>query len=387
MSAILVQINSAILAAQKAAKEGRPAEAAKHYRLAATLLEEFADDTPSPREKEKRRALAAEYRALAREGAERPAPPGPAKKSSAVASQPGADDPSADDPEILNLIRKPTVRWADVGGLEETKAQLREAFVFALGKMPEGVRCDFNPNLLLVGPPGTGKTLLAAAVAGELQATFFEANVSSLLSKFFGETNRRIAALYRMAAARAPAVVFFDEFDALARSREGDSSGVEVRMLSQILQEMDGLRSKSDNRFLMTIAATNRPWSLDDAVLSRFARTVHIPLPDDSARRSILKINIDDKGWCLDGDPGTLVERTAGYAGREIAAIVGIVVKRMLRAANPDCGDLAAKGIDAIRQHQLKVEPLPLAWFEEELRQRTPVTSDVESGRFERWMQ
>jgi SpoVK/Ycf46/Vps4 family AAA+-type ATPase len=116
------------------------------------------------------------------------------------------------------------------------------------------------------GPPGTGKTLLAAATAGNLEATFFNVKVSSLLSKYFGESTKLISALYSVARRLSPAVIFLDEFESLTPSRGSGESGSERRIVSTLLAELDGLQGKDDDSFVMTICATNLPWLLDLAI-------------------------------------------------------------------------------------------------------------------------
>jgi katanin p60 ATPase-containing subunit A1 len=186
---------------------------------------------------------------------------------------------------VLSLIHKSDVQWGDIGGLEDTKDSIKSAYALALAQKPAGVQVSSWRNLLMYGPPGTGKTLLAAATAGNLEATFFNVKVSSLLSKYFGESTKLISALFSVARRLSPAVIFLDEFESLTPVRGSGESGAERRIVSTLLAELDGLQAKDDTGFVLTICATNLPWLLDLAILSRFQRRIYVPLPDPDARR------------------------------------------------------------------------------------------------------
>src|SRR5439155_13430442 len=198
------------------------------------------------------------------------------------------------------------VTWDQIGGLEETKREIKYALALSIAKAPEGVQIPTWRNVLFYGPPGTGKTLLAAATSNairlnakdETRAVFFNVKVSSVMSKYFGESTKIVSELYGQARDTSPAVVFLDEFEALAISRDNDNSGPERRILSTILSELDGLSEKGRRDiYVLTIAATNRPWDLDPAVLSRFEKKILIPLPDEATRRAILEIHLAKKGF------------------------------------------------------------------------------------------
>ena len=176
---------------------------------------------------------------------------------------------------IEGLISSSPVTWEDIGGLEEPKKLLMETVVIAALKKPESIR----PwrGILLFGPPGTGKTLLAAAAAGSLGATFFNVSADKILSKYYGETSKLIATLYEVATERAgnvPSIIFIDEFDALSPSRSGDVSEASRRALGTMLSQLDGFRDKKTSKLVLTLVATNAPWDLDEACLSRFPQRI-----------------------------------------------------------------------------------------------------------------
>jgi len=222
------------------------------------------------------------------------------------------------------LVEVPNVRWEDVGGLEEAKQELREAVEWPL-KHPESFkRMGVEPphGILMYGPPGSGKTLLARAVATESEANFIAIKGPELLSKWVGESEKGVRETFRKARMAAPAIVFFDEIDAIVPARGsgfGDSHVTE-RVISQLLTELDGLE-KLEN--VVVLAATNRPDLIDSAVLrpGRFDRLVLVPAPDKKARLEIFKIHTKDMPLAKDVDLNALAAETEGYVGADIAAL------------------------------------------------------------------
>ncbi len=199
------------------------------------------------------------------------------------------------------LIEVPTVSWDDVGGLEEVKRLLKEVVEWPL-KNPESYRdigVEAPKGVLLYGPPGTGKTLLAKAIAHESDANFITAKGSDLLSKWYGESEKRIAEVFTRARQVAPSIIFLDELDSLAPIRGASISEPQVtaRILNQLLSEMDGLE---ELRAVVVIGATNRPDVIDPALIrpGRFDELILVPIPDEGARREIFKVHTEKK-WRL----------------------------------------------------------------------------------------
>jgi katanin p60 ATPase-containing subunit A1 len=287
--------------------------------------------------------------------------------------------------EILALIQKPDVRWEDIGGLEDTKRLIKSTYGLALAKKPKGLKLDPGQTMLLYGAPGTGKTLLAAATAGSLDATFFNVKVSNLLSKYFGESPRLISALYSIARDYAPAVVFLDEFEALVPARGSGESGAERRIVSTLLAELDGLAGKDDDRFVLTMAATNLPWLLDSAILSRFQRRVYVPLPDSEARREIINIHTTVKGYENQVSISDLVDRTAGYAGREIEQVCEIAAANMISRENPDLLEKVDAGLAEIQSYEIRSAPLVQEDFDLGFDSVKPATSKSVLRNYETW--
>ena len=191
------------------------------------------------------------------------------------------------------LIEVSHIKWTDVGGLNNPIQEVREAVEYPLSRNQIFEELDIKPprGVLLYGPPGTGKTLIAKAVASESGANFIAIRGPQIISKYYGESERAVRDIFKKARQVAPAIIFFDEIDALAPSRGsgGDSHYIES-VLNQILAEMDGLEDLKD---VVVLAATNRPDILDPALLraGRFDRLVYIGEPTLDDRKKILEIH------------------------------------------------------------------------------------------------
>ncbi|MFW6117518.1 MAG: AAA family ATPase, partial [Thermoproteota archaeon] len=232
------------------------------------------------------------------------------------------------------LVEVPDVKWGDVGGLEDTKRELQEAIEWPL-KYPEIFEnMDANPpkGILLYGPPGTGKTLLAKAVANESESNFISIKGPELLSKWVGESEKGVREVFRKAKQAAPAIIFFDELDAVAPVRGGGygDSHVTERVVSQILTELDGLEELKD---VIVIGATNRLDIVDTALLrpGRFDKLLQVPIPDLEARKEIIKIHLRKKPLAEDVNLDKIAEETEGYSGADLAALCNNAVMQAIR--------------------------------------------------------
>ncbi len=220
------------------------------------------------------------------------------------------------------LIEVPKVKWSDVGGLEEVKGLLKESVQWPLSNPQAFKRLGIRPpsGILLYGPPGSGKTLLAKAVATESGANFISIKGPEVFNMFVGESEKKVREIFRRAKQVAPAIIFFDEVDALA-PRRGLEPGTRVseNVVSQILTEMSGLE---DLHNVIVIAATNRPDILDPALLrpGRFDRQILVPAPDRKAREEILKIHTS--GMPLKGvNIKEIARKAEDYSGADLEAL------------------------------------------------------------------
>ncbi len=222
------------------------------------------------------------------------------------------------------FVEVPDVTWDSVGGLEDTKERLRETIQWPLEyeDVFESMDLEAAKGVLMYGPPGTGKTLLAKAVANEAQSNFISVKGPELLNKFVGESEKGVREVFSKARENAPTVVFFDEIDSIAGERGGGTtdSGVGERVVSQLLTELDGIE---DMENVVVVATTNRPDLIDDALLrpGRLDRHVHVPVPDEEARRAIFQVHTRDKPLADGVDLDDLASRTDGYVGADIEAV------------------------------------------------------------------
>lgn len=285
---------------------------------------------------------------------------------------------------IEGLISTSEVTWADIGGLEEPKRLLQETVVIAAMKRPEAIKPW--TGILLYGPSGTGKTLLAAAAAGSLKATFFNVSADKVLSKYFGESSRLIAALYEVALERAPAIVFIDEMDALTLSRSGDLSEASRRTLSTLLSQMDGFKNKKSDRLVLTLAATNAPWDMDTAALSRFSRRIHIPLPGAGTIVEIIKLNTSGLDTSQVDLNSVARDCQAGlFSGRDIAYLCQEAVLYMIRQENPDLAQFSSLSFDELRGESLKIRALNNSDFHAALDKIKPPLTQAVLARYSEW--
>ena len=223
------------------------------------------------------------------------------------------------------MVEAPTIRWDDIGGLDEASGRLREGVELPL-KHPEAFRrLGIRPakGFLLYGPPGTGKTLLAKAAARESQANFIATKSSDLLSKWYGESEQQIARLFNRARQVAPTIIFIDELDSLVPARGGGLGEPQVteRVVNTILSEMDGLEELQN---VVVIGATNRPTLIDPALLrpGRFDELIYVGTPDTAGRRRILAIHSRNMPLAEDVDLELLAKRTERFTGADLEDLV-----------------------------------------------------------------
>ena len=225
--------------------------------------------------------------------------------------------------------------FVDVAGEDEAKEALQEIVDFLHNPQKyEAIGAQMPKGALLVGPPGTGKTLLAKAVAGEANVPFFSMSGSEFVEMFVGAGAARVRDLFAQAQEKAPCIVFIDEIDTIGKKRDSGMMGgndEREQTLNQLLTEMDGFDGKKG---VVILAATNRPETLDPALLrpGRFDRRIPVELPDLAGREAILKVHSQNKQMSPNIDYKVIARATAGASGAELANIVNEAALRAVRS-------------------------------------------------------
>jgi len=231
-------------------------------------------------------------------------------------------------------VEVPQVHWNEVGGLKQVKQELMESVEWPLKKPEVFKKMGIKPprGILLYGPPGCGKTLLARAVATESEANFISIKGPEIFSKWVGESEKAIREIFRKGRTAAPAIIFFDELDAIVPKRGLGyaDSGASERVISQLLTEIDGIESLQN---VLVIAATNRPDMLDAAVLrpGRFDRLIYVPSPDLDSLKEIFKIHAHSMPLSTDVDLNDIARKAQGYSGADVEAICREAAMNALR--------------------------------------------------------
>lgn len=195
--------------------------------------------------------------------------------------------------EDLVVKERISVSWDEVIGLEDVKQTIKESIIYPL-RRPELFPLGWSKGILLFGPPGCGKSLLAAAVSKEIEAEFYLVRIPELISKYLGESEKRVERLFARAREIArngkPVILFFDEVDSVMGVRDSEVGG-EVRARNQLLTEMDGVLTKGfDKMYLYVMAATNKPWVLDEPFIRRFGRRIYVRPPSFEERLKLLEL-------------------------------------------------------------------------------------------------
>jgi len=299
----------------------------------------------------------------------RSAPPESPPTFSADKSDDERDEPErlpAGDlpPDAAIEIERPALKFADVGGMDGVKEEIRMKIILPL-RQPELFKAygkKAGGGILLYGPPGCGKTFLARATAGEVQAGFLAIGISDVLDMWIGQSEKNLHAIFEQARSNRPCVLFFDEVDALGANRTDMLKSGGRQIINQFLSELDGVQT--NNEGLLILAATNAPWHLDPAFRrpGRFDRILFVPPPDTTARASILRLQL--KGRPVeDMDFEALAKKTDGFSGADLKAVVDLAVEEKLRAAMKS-GSIhplrTADLTDALKRHR----PTTRDWFE-----------------------
>ncbi|TLY04313.1 MAG: AAA family ATPase [Thaumarchaeota archaeon] len=247
----------------------------------------------------------------------------------------------------LVIKEKPEVKWDDVIGLEDCKGAIRESIVFPFLR-PDLFKLGWPRGILLFGPPGCGKTMIAAATAAEIDGYFISIDAASIMSKWLGEGEKNVAKLFNNAR----------------------------KMLSDNLRETDGINDKGKNLHLYVIGATNKPWSLDLPFLRRFAKRIHVQMPDSNARMAQFRIYTAPLTLAEDVNLEALARLSEGYSGSDIKDICQSAQLRVVR-------ELFSSGKALDKETQPR--PIALADFKEVMRSRRPSVSPEMRRAYTQW--
>lgn len=288
------------------------------------------------------------------------------------------------------VVHGDEVHWDDIAGLNSAKNSLKEAVVYPFLR-PDlfmGLRQPVT-GMLLFGPPGTGKTMLARAVACESKSTFFSISASSLTSKYLGESEKLVRALFTIARKLSPSIIFVDEIDSILGNRNQDGENESSRRIkNEFLVQWSALSNAAagkddkrgskfiDDKRVLVLAATNLPWSIDEAARRRFVRRQYIPLPEDETRLvQIKKLLAHQNHTLTDEDFNILIELTRGYSGSDITSL----------AKDAAMGPLRELGDQLLHTERENIRPIELKDFKNSLEYIKPSVSKEGLAKYEEW--
>jgi SpoVK/Ycf46/Vps4 family AAA+-type ATPase len=261
-------------------------------------------------------------------------------------------------------LERPEVSFASVGGMEEIKEEIRMKIIYPLKNRAlfKAYGKKLGGGVLLYGPPGCGKTLISKATAGEIQANFISVGIHQILDFYIGNSEKNLHQLFQLARDNPPAILFFDEVDALAADRKDFRESAIRTVINQFLAEMDG--NIGSNEGILILGATNAPWHLDPAFRrpGRFDRVIFVPPPDEPAREAIVTILGRDKP--LERlDAKALAKRTKEFSGADLKSIFDIATERVLSRAMKE-GRVVPLTTEDLLQACKGMKASTRAWFE-----------------------
>lgn len=292
------------------------------------------------------------------------------------------------DPKMVELIRSEIMHsgvgddqrpigWDDIAGLQYAKQTIREAVVWPMLRPDIFTGLRRPPRgILLFGPPGTGKTLIGKCIAAQSKSTFFSISAASLTSKWIGDGEKMVRALFAVAAVHQPAVVFIDEIDSLLSQRSDTEHESSRRLKTEFLVQLDGATTADDERILI-VGATNRPQELDEAARRRLVKRLYVPLPDEEARQQLL-VNLLrlERNELSAADVASVAQATGGFSGADMKVLCQEASMGPIRAIGSD--RMEAIDIGAVRA-------VAHADFAEALRRVRPSVSPGDLAQYVRW--
>ncbi|KAM9804360.1 fidgetin-like protein 1 [Neosynchiropus ocellatus] len=287
------------------------------------------------------------------------------------------------EPKIVELIMSeimdhgPPVVWDDIAGLEFAKTTIKEIVVWPMLRPDIFTGLRGPPKgILLFGPPGTGKTLIGKCIACQSGATFFSISASSLTSKWVGEGEKMVRALFAIARCHQPAVIFIDEIDSLLSQRTDGEHDSSRRIKTEFLVQLDGAATAADDRILV-VGATNRPQEIDEAARRRLAKRLYIPLPAGAARQQIVtNLMSREKNQLRDEELVNIVTATEGFSGADMTQLCREAALGPIRSIQ--LSDIATITADQVR-------PILYRDFQEALKTVRPSVSSKDLELYEEW--
>ena len=345
-------------------RSGSRAEAIAKYREAVQILTRLISLTDSP-------VIRAVYKEKLRQYLDRLAELGEENYSRGRMDR---DMNVRNEKETLT-VERPTTSWSDVIGLDDAKQAIRESIVYPRLR-PDLFPLGWPNGILLFGPPGCGKTLLVGATANEIDAILYTLDAAQVMSKWLGESEKNIADLFNKArretSSGKPVIIFIDEVDSLATMHQVEVGG-EARARNQLLKEMDGITAKNRRDYLYVIAATNKPWLLDEPFIRRFQKRIYVRHPDANARKLILEHYTKNLKLADDVDLSFLASETEGYSAADLYAI---------------CLDAHMATVREMFENDLdEPRPINMSDFRASLMKRKPSIIKENLRKYEEWSQ
>jgi SpoVK/Ycf46/Vps4 family AAA+-type ATPase len=357
-----------LLLSRLAVLENKLAEAREHYAKAREIEPDLRDEglekdfaknppPPPPASGENLKPIPATLT----EGDE-PEAPSPSFEKDRPADEPSLSSAAAFDLSVE--FERPNIAFSDVGGMNAVKEDIRMKIIYPLQKAElfRQYGKKTGGGVLLYGPPGCGKTLLSRATAGEIKGTFISIGIHQVLDMWLGNSEKNLHKIFELARQNTPAILFFDEVDALASDRANMKFSAGRNVINQFLAEMDG--ATGNNEGILILGATNAPWQVDPAFRrpGRFDRVLFVPPPDEEARVSIIEIMA--KGKPIQKlDARTLAKRTKDFSGADLKAVFDVASEEKLAIAMRENRIVPMTTDDLVRAAK-SLQPSTRAWFE-----------------------